>query len=30
VVLDLEKVLFDGVKSAEPPISSGSSLTKKI
>ena len=29
VVLDLEKVLLDGVKSAEPPTNSGSSLTKK-
>ena len=29
VELDSEKVLFDGVKSADPPISSGISFTKK-
>ena len=27
--LDDEKVLFDGVKSADPPINSGNSFTKK-
>ena len=28
-MLEAENVLFDGVKSAEPPISSGISFTKK-
>ena len=28
-MLDVEKVLFDGVRSADPPISSGISFTKK-